>query len=63
MRYQFIREHREQFRIGTMCKVLGVSRSGYHAWLERPQSKRSQENAQLLKEIREISPGELPGLW
>jgi putative transposase len=54
MRYQFIREHREQFRIGTMCKVLGVSRSGYHAWLDRPRSERSQQNARLLEEIREI---------
>ena len=31
-----------------------MSRSGYHAWLDRPRSERSQENAQLLKEIREI---------
>lgn len=57
MRYQFIREHRKQFRITTLCKVLGVSRSGYHAWLDRPGSRRSRENAELLDEIREIHEG------
>lgn len=57
MRYRFIREHREQFRVSSMCRVLGVSRSGYHAWLVRPQSKRARGNAELLREIREIHEG------
>jgi len=57
MRYQFIREHREQFPLSSMCRVLEVSRSGYHAWLGRPKSKRAQENATLLEEIREIHEG------
>jgi len=32
-----------------MCRVFEVSRSGYYEWLERPASKRAQDN-QLLKE-------------
>jgi putative transposase len=34
--------------------VLGVSRSGYYAWLEREPSDRTKANAALLEEIKEI---------
>lgn len=37
-----------------MCKLLGVSRSGFYAWLERGESSRAKANRELLKEIREI---------
>ncbi len=35
-----------------MCRVLEVSRSGYYAWLARPESNRASSNNKLLKEIR-----------
>ena len=37
-----------------MCRVLGVSPSGYYAWLKREPSERSVANAELLERIREI---------
>ncbi len=37
-----------------MCQVLQVNRSGYYAWLSRPESKRSLENKELLSKIRDI---------
>src|SRR4051812_45132329 len=37
-----------------MCRVLGVSRSGYYDWRGRPPSKRSREDAALTKSIHEI---------
>lgn len=37
-----------------MCDVLEVSRSGFYAWLSRPESERSKHHRQLLTEIREI---------
>jgi putative transposase len=37
-----------------MCRVLGVSRSGYYAWLKREPSAREKANAELLETIREI---------
>jgi transposase InsO family protein len=35
-----------------MCTLLKVSRSGYYAWLERPESRRSLENRTLEDKIR-----------
>lgn len=34
-----------------MCRVLGVSRSGYYAWRKRPPSRRDRENGQLVAAI------------
>ncbi|MBB5517166.1 putative transposase [Rubricella aquisinus] len=35
-----------------MCDALGVSRSGFHAWLTRPRSDRSIRDEELLAAIR-----------
>jgi putative transposase len=37
-----------------MCHVLGVSRSGYYAWRQRPPSQREIANQVLIKHIREV---------
>ena len=37
-----------------MCRVLKVSRSGYYAFLRRPESTRNRSNAKLLNKIKEI---------
>jgi putative transposase len=49
-----VRDHREEFRVVLMCRVLQVSRSGYYAWLERGQSARARSNEELLREIRRV---------
>ena len=36
------------------CRLLGVSRSGYYEWKDRPASARDTENELLLKQIRQI---------
>jgi putative transposase len=51
MRYAFIKEHRQQWRIALMCKVLDVAVSGFYHWLNRPISKRSQDNKRLTEQI------------
>lgn len=38
--------------ITLACQTLQVSRSGYYAWLERPESERAVENTNLLIRIR-----------
>lgn len=49
-----MRDHRMEFRVVLMCRALRVSRSGYYAWLNRGQSKRSRLNDELLREIRRV---------
>ncbi len=49
-----MRANRASYLIATMCRLLGVSTSGYHAWLRRPPSARAATDASLLERIREI---------
>lgn len=51
MKYAFIREQRRDYRLGRLCAVLEVSRSGYYDWLERPESKRARANRRLSAKI------------
>lgn len=54
MKYIFISDHREIFRVGLMCNVLEVSRSGYYVWLNRPECLRKKENDRLTAQIKVI---------
>ncbi len=54
MKYKFMQEHRDMFRLQSMCTVLKVSRSGYYAWRKRLPSSRRKANEQLLRDIREV---------
>jgi len=38
--------------VATLCRLLGVSPSGYYAWAKRPASKRKQDDGVLLRQIR-----------
>lgn len=54
MKYEFMQEYRDRFRLKSMCKVLQVSRSGYYTWRKRMPSKRVIANNKLLCSIRDI---------
>ncbi len=54
MKYQFITEHRSEFRVTAMCSALRVSRSGYYEWRERAPSRRAEANRRLLACIRTV---------
>ena len=54
MKYEFIRTHCKRFPVARLCRVLAVSRSGFHAWLTRPASERVKANRQLLIAIRRV---------
>ncbi len=52
MKYQFIAEHRCEYAITTMSRVLEVSVSGYYTWSKRPPSQRSREDARLAERVK-----------
>jgi putative transposase len=47
-----VSEHQAVYPIASMCRVLGVSSSGYYAWAKRTPSRRAQADAMLLSHIR-----------
>ena len=54
MRFGFIEQHARTDPVRLMCRVLGVSASGYDAWRSRPESPRAVANRDLLERIRRI---------
>jgi putative transposase len=54
MTFGFIAAKRAEHSISIMCRVLEVSRSGYHAWAKRPASARALEDARLTRRIGEL---------
>jgi putative transposase len=47
MKFGFIAKHRGVWPIRWLCEALGVSRSGFHAWLSRPPSARARADEAL----------------
>lgn len=54
MKFQWIDKHREAFDVTVMCQMLGVSRSGYYAWQERPLAAATIRREQLIDAIRQV---------
>ncbi len=49
-----MKAHQAAYPITTLCRVLGVSSSGYYAWLKRPPSVRACQDVQLTQRIHKI---------
>ena len=47
-----MKQHQAEFPISAMCRVLGVSTSGYYAWSKRGPSDRAKRDAELTEKIR-----------
>ena len=45
-------DHQADYPIASMCRLLGVSSSGYHAWVKRRPSPRAETDVMLIAEIR-----------
>ncbi len=45
-------DHQADYPIATMCRLLGVSPSGYYAWRKRRPSHRTETDTALTAEIR-----------
>lgn len=44
MKFVFIAKHRNIWPVAWLCNAMGVSRSGFHAWLNRSPSARSRSD-------------------
>ena len=54
MKYRFIHVHRTEHPLMHLCQAIGVSRSGYYAWCQRPISARATANARLLEQMQHL---------
>jgi putative transposase len=52
--FAFIEAEKANHAVVMLCRALGVSRSGYYAWRERPASARTGSNLVLTDRIRTI---------
>jgi putative transposase len=52
--YGFVEAEKANHSIGTLCRVLRVSKSGYYDWRSRPPSARSKADAVLTERIQRI---------
>ncbi|VAX05972.1 Mobile element protein [hydrothermal vent metagenome] len=52
MRCKFINAERARNNTARLCKLFGISRSGFYAWRSRPASKRVREDIVLLDHIQ-----------
>ena len=52
MKFGFVAKHRVAWPVAMLCEALGVSRSGFYAWLMRPRSRRSLEDERLTELAR-----------
>ena len=49
-----MKANRAAWKVATMCRVLGVSASGFYTWLNRAPSARAQADARLTEQIKSI---------
>jgi putative transposase len=51
MMFSFVAKHRGIWPVALICEALGVSRSGFYAWVTRGQSVRSKRDEMLTGEV------------
>jgi putative transposase len=52
MKFVFIAKHRNVWPVAWLCDALGVSRSGFHAWLNRSPSARSRSDEAVSQQVK-----------
>ena len=54
MKYACVDRRRDRYPVRMMCRLLGVSASGYYAWRIRPESVRTKSDRELMAQIKRI---------
>jgi putative transposase len=52
VKFGFVAKHRGAWPVTMVCEALGVSRSGFYAWLTRPQSRRRLDDEVIGQQAR-----------
>ena len=52
MKFGFIAKHRSIWPVAWLCEAMGVSRSGFHAWLNRSPSARSRSDEAVGQQVK-----------
>ena len=52
-----MRDHQATFPVAPMCRVLGISRSGYDAWVKRPPSPRAVRDTRAPRRYERATRG------
>ena len=52
--FEFVSAERAHYPVARLCQLLGVSTSGFYAWLKRPLSAHAQTDDELRRQIRTI---------
>ena len=50
--FKLVDEAKKEFPVHRLCRVLGISQSGYFAWKRRPACRRQHEDMVLLAHVR-----------
>ncbi len=54
MKFEFIDAQKALFPVEFMCEQLGVSRSGYYAWKQRPECERDKADQALAEVVTQV---------
>lgn len=52
--FKFMSDHRTEFPVKVMARVLKVNRTAYYSWVKRPPSARELADRDLTRQIKEI---------
>jgi putative transposase len=52
VKYAWIHQQHTEFRVSRMCQLLGVSRSGYYKWLQRPPRPQTAAEQPLQDQVQ-----------
>jgi len=54
LKFAFIRDHKSQFPVESMCRVLQVSPGAFYAWIKRPLCAHQQRDQELMHKIEQV---------
>jgi putative transposase len=54
VKFSFIHAEKAGFPVAALCRVLGVTRQGYYAFVKRPPSPRALDEEQLRQRLKEL---------